>query len=753
MKASILLVGLGGICCSGLLAQAVDRPPAGVLSAEFEERIGEVVTGTILRVEGDAHIIDLGRNVEGILPQAEKARGESYNTGARIRVMVLEVKEDEARARVILTRAHKDLVRALFRLEVPEIAAGSVEIRGIEREPGDRTKVAVHSSDDQLDSVGVCLGERGTRVKSIIDELNGERIDIIRWSQDPEVLITNALRPVEASYIKLDARSREALVLVDEDQPPPANGDDEQNVRLASRLTGWEINITTRAELDQVDVRDPLRELQVAAIEQSQESVPRVFWFGDQGGASVYSTSTNHSNRLVPAVLYSGVDGLRSLTARRGVDLQQRGSGGQPQRVDHLDQTQLHVMLGDAVTLGAKRIIVLLLDGCDWQTYAAASVAKSGTWDPEGYGTGLAWFDASFPGVARSMAPVITSPLRGPRRPGGYDPARGGRFPWSTQDATYLRYDDPSRPRGDGPRPHAVADSAATATSIFSGVKTTNGRVNTLADGTAVEPLGRVLQRRGFAVATVTDVPFDHASPAAVYGSCKSRSEYAATLGPQMLGLREWPGPDVVLGYGFAHPEQRYLSDADLEQVQSAQSFQVVTSQRDDDDRRRLADAAAAVAQARRRGFRLGAKLFGFFGTPALDHAPYRTADGRYDPTPGIARGGGVAAPESYGELERDHLPRLVDLARAAMTVLDGVPEQPFLLSLEAGLVDWALHGNNVDHAIGEVLSAEEVFDAVTAWVSAHGWWHETVLLVTSDHGHLMYVDLPALRDMCAAGR
>jgi N utilization substance protein A len=142
-------------------------------------------------------------------------------------------------------------VRALFELEVPEIADGIIEIRRIEREPGYRTKLAVHSSDPKVDCVGACVGVRGTRIKSIIDELYGERIDIIKWNEDPAVLIANALKPAEIAHIQLDEKTRKALVLVDEDQLSLGIGRKGQNVRLASKLTGWEIDILTRAELEQ----------------------------------------------------------------------------------------------------------------------------------------------------------------------------------------------------------------------------------------------------------------------------------------------------------------------------------------------------------------------------------------------------------------------------------------------------------------------------------------------------------------------
>jgi len=254
-----------------------------VLYDEFETKIGEIVTGNVQRFEGDAIIVNMGRNMEGILPRTEKVRGEMYNVGDRIRCMVLEVKKAGPRVKVILTRAHKDLVRCLFELEVPEIAEGIIEIRRIEREPGYRTKLAVHSSDDKVDCVGACVGVRGTRIKSIIDELSGERIDIIRWNSEQDGLITNALKPAEISHIQLDEQSRKALVIVDEDQLSLAIGRKGQNVRLASRLTHWEIDIMTRTELEksiaeedaadaEAESGDGEGEAQDSATEETQDS-------------------------------------------------------------------------------------------------------------------------------------------------------------------------------------------------------------------------------------------------------------------------------------------------------------------------------------------------------------------------------------------------------------------------------------------------------------------------------------------------
>ncbi len=231
-----------------------------VIYAEYEAKLGEIVSGNVQRFEGDTVIVNLGRNLEGILPRTEKVRSENYNVGERIRALVYEVKKVGPRVKVILSRTHRDLVRALFEVEVPEIADGTIQIRRIEREPGYRTKLAVDSSDDKVDCVGACVGVRGNRIKSIIDELNGERIDIIRWNGEPIILIANALKPAEVGDITLDPDVKKALVIVGEDQQSLAIGRKGQNVRLASKLTGWDIDIMTRAELEQSVAEDVAQE-------------------------------------------------------------------------------------------------------------------------------------------------------------------------------------------------------------------------------------------------------------------------------------------------------------------------------------------------------------------------------------------------------------------------------------------------------------------------------------------------------------
>jgi N utilization substance protein A len=180
---------------------------------------------------------------EGFLPRSEQIFNENYHVGERLRALVLEVRAVGTRVRVVLSRSHPEFVRRLFELEVPEVSEGLVQIRAIAREAGYRTKIAVHSVDPRVDCVGACVGVQGSRIKSIVDELNGEKIDIVRWSDQMDVLITNTLKPAEIQSVDLDAERRHALVVVPEDQLSLAIGKRGQNVRLAAKLTGWDIDI------------------------------------------------------------------------------------------------------------------------------------------------------------------------------------------------------------------------------------------------------------------------------------------------------------------------------------------------------------------------------------------------------------------------------------------------------------------------------------------------------------------------------
>src|SRR5689334_8301444 len=233
------------------LIQRVREAERDVLFEEYETRVGQLVNGVVQRFEGDFLVVNLGK-VEAFLGKEDRVRGEVFNPGERIRAIIVEVRKDGSRVRILVSRTHPDLVRRLFELEVPEIADGIIEIKRVVREPGYRTKMAVQSQDPKIDSIGACVGVRGSRIKAVIDELRGERIDVIKWSDSLEQLIMNGLKPatIHLENIYPDVESRSAAVVVDEDQQSLAIGKKGQNVRLASRLCGWEIEIKTRAEFE-----------------------------------------------------------------------------------------------------------------------------------------------------------------------------------------------------------------------------------------------------------------------------------------------------------------------------------------------------------------------------------------------------------------------------------------------------------------------------------------------------------------------
>ena len=234
-----------------VLMQRIREAERDVLYDEYEARVGSLVHGTVQRFEADSLVVNLGKT-EAYLPREERVRGETFSPGDRIRAIVLEVRKDGPRVRIIVSRSHPDLVRRLFELEVPEIADDIIEIKRVVREPGYRTKMAVISTDPKIDPIGACVGVRGARIKAVIDELRGERIDIIRWSDSLETLIMNGLKPavINIDNIFPDVERHSATVIVDEDQQSLAIGKKGQNVRLASRLCGWDIDIKTRAEFE-----------------------------------------------------------------------------------------------------------------------------------------------------------------------------------------------------------------------------------------------------------------------------------------------------------------------------------------------------------------------------------------------------------------------------------------------------------------------------------------------------------------------
>src|SRR5213080_4369338 len=236
-----------------VILQRIREAERGMMYEEYKDRQGEVVTG-IVQQAGDRNnvLIDLGK-VEALLPRSEQVDGERYEQGSRIKAVITEVRSGTKGPQVILSRRDPELIKTLFELEVPEIADGLVEIRGVAREPGYRSKIAVESHAQGVDPVGACVGPRGSRVRMVVSELRGEKIDIIPWNPEPARFVAKALSPARVREVYLDDEAREATVVVPDDQLALAIGKEGLNARLAARLTGWKVDIQSDTEFAQAE--------------------------------------------------------------------------------------------------------------------------------------------------------------------------------------------------------------------------------------------------------------------------------------------------------------------------------------------------------------------------------------------------------------------------------------------------------------------------------------------------------------------
>lgn len=231
-----------------VVVQRIREAERGIIYDEFINRENELINGMTQRWEKNNVMIDLGR-VEAILPPTEQIPTEDYSPGNRIRVYIVEVKKTTKGPQIIVSRTHPGLVKRLFELEVPEIYDGLVQIKGIAREAGARTKIAVHSMDQNVDPVGACVGPKGIRVQSVVNELRGEKIDIIKWSDDTNEFIANSLSPAKVVSVSTDEEQKSATVVVREYQLSLAIGKEGQNARLAAKITGWRIDIKSEEQL------------------------------------------------------------------------------------------------------------------------------------------------------------------------------------------------------------------------------------------------------------------------------------------------------------------------------------------------------------------------------------------------------------------------------------------------------------------------------------------------------------------------
>ncbi len=252
-----------------ILVQKVREAIREKVYDEYIDRKGELINGIVKRFERGDMIIDLGNNLEAILPRREQSRGEIWNQGERTRVVIVDVSKDQKGQQIKVSRASADLIKRLFEMEVPEIYDDTVVIKSAVREPGDRAKIAVTSNEKDVDPVGACVGMKGSRVQSIIKELRGEKIDIIEWSDEPSVFAANALSPAKVSQVRItDINKRKMEVIVGEDQLSLAIGKKGQNVRLATRLVGWDIDIVSEDILKQEIAK------QMGKMMASGEAVP-----------------------------------------------------------------------------------------------------------------------------------------------------------------------------------------------------------------------------------------------------------------------------------------------------------------------------------------------------------------------------------------------------------------------------------------------------------------------------------------------
>lgn len=234
-----------------VVVQRIREAERTVIFDEYVNRESEIVTGMIQRMNKGTIYINLGKT-ESVLMPSEQVVTEVYEQGTRIKTYIVEVKKTSKGPQILVSRTHPGLVRRLFELEVPEIHDGVVEIRGISREAGSRTKIAVHSLDENVDPVGACVGQKGNRVQTIVDELRGEKIDIVKWSEDPKVFISNALSPSKVEKVFYKPEDQSVLVVVPDYQLSLAIGKEGQNARLAAKLTGWKIDIKSLTQYQEM---------------------------------------------------------------------------------------------------------------------------------------------------------------------------------------------------------------------------------------------------------------------------------------------------------------------------------------------------------------------------------------------------------------------------------------------------------------------------------------------------------------------
>jgi N utilization substance protein A len=248
--------------------QRIREAERDVIFDQFKEKEDELITGTIQRFHNDNILIDMGKT-EALLPPSEQIAGEKYEVGKRIKLYVVEVSSTSKGPRILVSRTHPGLLKRLFEIEVPEIFQGLVEIKAVAREAGQRSKMAVSSTDKQIDPVGACVGPKGMRVQAVVEQLNNEKIDIVKWDDSPEVFVANALNPAEVISVNINKSDKIAQVVVPDFQLSLAIGKEGQNARLAAKLTGWKVDI--KKESESIHTEEELKEIDKEASELTEK--------------------------------------------------------------------------------------------------------------------------------------------------------------------------------------------------------------------------------------------------------------------------------------------------------------------------------------------------------------------------------------------------------------------------------------------------------------------------------------------------
>ncbi|TWU49075.1 alkaline phosphatase [Rubripirellula reticaptiva] len=509
-------------------------------------------------------------------------------------------------------------------------------------------------------------------------------------------------------------------------------------------------------------VADPIAKMQADAVAARQAD-----WGHWGPNPKTYSSWKTHSNRLIPVYTY-GIDlkpviGVNSVY--RNESAVESLYGYLPEKTlnpkaEYFDQTDVFRLQKMAIASGKKRVILFVFDGMDWDTTRVAAIAKSGKVYREGRGEGLQFLD--YRGTTTDYGFCVTSPRaegtkvnvdqqtvvnpEGKLR-GGYDAVLGGDSPWRPfTDANYLIGKSKETK-------HAYAESSATATSMTCGIKTYNDAMNVDFMGREVLPIARTLQDDGFAIGVVSSVPISHATPGCAYANNVHRNDYQ-DLTRDLIGRPSiyhpggLPGVDVLIGGGWGIdkdkdaaqgknyvPGNKYIAADDLEAIDVKRGGKYVVAQRTSG----VAgpDVLSIAVQEAKKNHQ---RLFGFFGAEG-GHLPFQTADGNYNPVASFGNPNPAKA-EVYSEADLHENVKLKDMAVAAIDVLDSRSDRWWLM-IESGDVDWANHSNNIDNSIGAVLSGDDAFAAVVAWIEQHGGWDETALILTADHGHYFNLDRP----------